>query len=139
MTARAALAVSRAARTAVLAAVLAAPAPAGARAADAPAVLDHVPVAVRNLEWAVAGYRALGFAIKPGRHHSNGISNAPVKLPGGGGLELITADAEVDALKAHCRRLLAAGEGSAFLALRAPDGDALAAALCGGGGVRPRR
>lgn len=91
--------------------------------------LDHIPVAVRDLDRAVATYRALGFAIKPGRPHANGIRNAHVKFGDGPGIELITADEAVDDLTARYRSLLADGDGPAFLALRAPDTDGLRAAL----------
>jgi hypothetical protein len=94
---------------------------------------DHIPLAVRDLDGALARYRALGFAIKPGRHHANGIRNAHVKFPDGSGLELITARAPVDPLTQRYVEFLAHGDGPAFLALRAPDHDRLAAALRRGG------
>jgi len=36
--------------------------------------LDHIPVAVRNLDSAAHRYRELGFVLKPGRPHANGAS-----------------------------------------------------------------
>jgi len=104
-------------------------------AAQRPAIvgLDHIPVAVRDLERATSTYRALGFAVKPGRFHANGIRNAHVKFPDGAGIELLTAPKAVDALSAHYVDLLRAGEGPAFFAFHARDTRRLHAALRDGG------
>jgi hypothetical protein len=83
--------------------------------------LDHVPIAVRDLEGAAATYRKLGFSLKPGRPHANGIRNQHVKFPDGTELELITAPAARDALTTTYRRHLRLGDGPAFLALFTPD------------------
>jgi catechol 2,3-dioxygenase-like lactoylglutathione lyase family enzyme len=89
----------------------------------APAVvgLDHVPIAVADLDQAADRYRALGFTLKPGRPHANGITNQHAKFADGTELELITAPAARDALTTTYRRHLAQGDGPAFLALFAPD------------------
>jgi catechol 2,3-dioxygenase-like lactoylglutathione lyase family enzyme len=100
--------------------------------------LDHVPIAVADLEKAAERYRALGFALKPGRPHDIGIRNLHVMFPDGTELELITAPAARDALTATYRRHLAAGDGPAFLALYAPSPDTAAARL-DAAGVRYRR
>jgi catechol 2,3-dioxygenase-like lactoylglutathione lyase family enzyme len=86
--------------------------------------LDHIPIAVRDLERAAADYRSLGFALKPGRPHANGITNQHVKFRDGTELELITAPAARDALTTTYRKHLAEGDGPAFLALFAPGVDA---------------
>jgi catechol 2,3-dioxygenase-like lactoylglutathione lyase family enzyme len=83
--------------------------------------LDHVPIAVTDLEAAAAAYRALGFTLKPGRPHDNGIRNEHAKFADGTELELITAPDARDALTTTYRRHLAQGDGPAFLALFAPD------------------
>jgi catechol 2,3-dioxygenase-like lactoylglutathione lyase family enzyme len=83
--------------------------------------LDHVPVAVRDLEAAGATYRRLGFVLKPGRPHANGIRNLHAKFPDGTEIELITAPAATDSLTSTYRRHLEAGDGPAFLALYAPS------------------
>ena len=83
--------------------------------------LDHVPIAVRDLEAAAETYKRLGFALKPGRPHDNGIRNQHVKFPDGTELELITAPEARDALTTTYRKHLEAGDGPAFLALYAPD------------------
>jgi hypothetical protein len=95
--------------------------------------LDHIPTAVRDLDQAQADYRALGFAIKPGRPHANGLRNAHIKFANGAGLELITATAGRDALSNAYLGFLRAGEGPAYLGLHAPDPERAAAALRGAG------
>ena len=91
--------------------------------------IDHMPVAVSDLEAAQTRFRALGFTLKPGRFHANGIRNAHAKFADGSYIELITAPAARDPLTSRYRRLIAAGDGPAFLALLAPDSAALARAL----------
>ena len=91
--------------------------------------LDHIPIAVNDLEQAAEDYRALGFALKPGRPHDNGIRNQHVKFPDGTELELITAPAARDALTAKYRQHLAHGDGPAFLAFFAPSRQAAMARL----------
>jgi len=56
--------------------------------------IDHIPLAVADLERATADFEALGFTLKPGRPHKNRLRNAHVKLPGGTEIELITAPTE---------------------------------------------
>ena len=82
--------------------------------------LDHIPIAVSDLAAAAERYRALGFSLKPGRPHDNGITNQHVKFPDGTELELITAPEARDALTTKYRRHLASGDGPAFLAFFAP-------------------
>jgi Glyoxalase-like domain len=40
--------------------------------------LDHVVLAVHDLDAAAVRYRRLGFALKPGRPHQNGIRNEAI-------------------------------------------------------------
>jgi catechol 2,3-dioxygenase-like lactoylglutathione lyase family enzyme len=82
--------------------------------------LDHIPVAVRDLDLAARRYRELGFALKPGRPHANGIRNQHVKFPDGTEIELITAPEARDPLTTKYRQHLAEGDGPAFLAFFAP-------------------
>jgi catechol 2,3-dioxygenase-like lactoylglutathione lyase family enzyme len=77
--------------------------------------IDHLPLAVMDLERAAEIYKRLGFSIKPGRLHADGIRNKHIKFEDGGGIELITAQRAVDALTANYVRLLAQSEGPAFL------------------------
>jgi catechol 2,3-dioxygenase-like lactoylglutathione lyase family enzyme len=79
--------------------------------------LDHVPIAVNDLARAAEDYKALGFALKPGRPHEDGIENQHVKFTDGTELELIAAPEARDTLTATYRRHLANGDGPAFMGL----------------------
>jgi len=84
--------------------------------------IDHVPVAVGDLDRAGERYRALGFALKQGRPHDDGIRNLHVKFTDGTEIELITAAAATDDPTRTYLEHLKAGDGPAFLALfAAPD------------------
>jgi catechol 2,3-dioxygenase-like lactoylglutathione lyase family enzyme len=87
--------------------------------------LDHIPLAVRDLDASKADFEALGFVLKPGRPHANGLRNAHVKFPDGTEIELITAPAATDALTSEYHTWLKDGDGPAFLGLYAPDLGAL--------------
>jgi hypothetical protein len=91
--------------------------------------LDHIPIAVNDLAAAASRYRALGFSLKPGRPHPNGIRNEHAKFPDGTELELITAPEAKDNLTAQYRRHLESGDGPAFLAFFAPDRDVVSRRL----------
>jgi hypothetical protein len=95
------------------------------RAAQPIAGVDHIPIAVRDLDAAAAQYRLLGFTLKPGTLHPNSILNMHAKHADGTELELITATEPRDALAEKYLRYIAAGDGPAFLALHA-DLDAVA-------------
>ncbi len=95
--------------------------------------LDHIPVAVRDLDDAMATYQAMGFVLKPGRPHANGIRNAHVKFPDGSGIELLSVRDSLDALSGQYVHHLQAGDGPAFLALHARDTARLRSILHAGG------
>ena len=95
--------------------------------------LDHIPVVVRDLDSAAATYRAMGFALKPGQPHPNGLRNTHVKFPDGAGIELLTAPSATDELTAHYVDVLRTGDGPAFVAFHARDTAGLHAALRAGG------
>ena len=76
--------------------------------------LDHIPGAVSDLDRAKAGYEAMGFVLKPGRAHANGIRNLHAKFPDGTEIELITATAARDALSAEYVAWLKGGDGPPF-------------------------
>jgi catechol 2,3-dioxygenase-like lactoylglutathione lyase family enzyme len=79
--------------------------------------VSHVNIAVADLERASADYARLGFALKEGRPHPDGIRNRHVKFRDGTEIELITAPEATDALTTHYRQLIQAGDGPAFLSL----------------------
>ncbi|HEX2203133.1 MAG TPA: VOC family protein, partial [Longimicrobium sp.] len=91
--------------------------------------LDHVPIAVRDLEAAKRAYGALGFSFKPGYPHPNTLLNQHVKFADGSALELITASEPRDSLAAYYLAFLAEGEGGAFLSLDAGAVDTIAARI----------
>ncbi len=97
--------------------------------ADLVAGIDHVPIAVANLDSAAAHFARLGFALKPGRPHENGIRNVHIKFPDGTELELITAPEVRDDLTREYRAFLEHGDGPAFVALYAPDKEKLSESL----------
>ena len=83
--------------------------------------IDHIPVVVADLEKAQADFRAMGFAIKPGRYHADGIANAHVKFLDGTEIELITASKAVDALTSEYLGKLKSSEGPVYFGLFSPD------------------
>lgn len=88
--------------------------------------LDHVIVAVEDLEPAVASYRKTGFTIKPGRPHQNGLFNAHIKFFEGTQLELMSVPGPpTDVIARGYHEFLRDGEGGAFVAFRASDDNVL--------------
>ena len=83
--------------------------------------LDHVPLAVLELENAAETYRKLGFTLKPGREHDNSIMNQHIKFSDGTEIELITALDALDPLATEYLGFLASGDGAAFVGFYAPD------------------
>ena len=91
-----------------------------AAAADARVIVDHVPIAVRDLEAATAHYRdRLGYSIKPGRPHPNSVLNSHQKFRDATQLELITATEPRDEMAADYISFLRGGDGAAYLSLSA--------------------
>jgi Glyoxalase-like domain len=99
--------------------------PRGVSAADALAAIDHIPIAVMDLDSVSARYKALGFTLKPGRPHDNSLLNNHAKYSDGSELELLTATRPKDDLAAKYLRFIAEGDGPAFLALRSANLDAV--------------
>lgn len=81
--------------------------------------LDHVTIGVADLERATAAFAALGFELKPGRPHPNGIRNVHAKFEDGTEIELLTVRDPTDELTRWYGDFIAAGGGGAFLALEA--------------------
>ena len=82
-----------------------------------PTNIDHISIAVQELEGTILDFQQLGFTIKPGRLHKNSINNAHIKFADGSALELITASEPKDKLAAHYLHFLKNGDGAAYLAL----------------------
>ena len=105
---------------------------AGAACAENPGALagiDHIPLAVRDLQVASENFRRFGFSIKPGRDHAAGIRNCHIKFPDGSGLELITVGSASDDLSAAYLEHLRAGDGPAYVSFHVRDAAKLASAL----------
>jgi hypothetical protein len=79
--------------------------------------VDHIPVVVTDLDKAQADFRAMGFVIKAGRFHADGIRNAHVKFRDGTEIELITASKAVDALTSEYVAKMKTSEGPVYFGL----------------------
>ena len=82
--------------------------------------IDHVNIAVKDLETARRQYENLGFSIKPGPLHENSILNAFTKFKDGNFLELITSSKGADNLSSWYLQFIQknpSGAG-AFVALK---------------------
>ncbi|MCG8467184.1 MAG: VOC family protein [Gemmatimonadetes bacterium] len=99
------------------------------RAPDSGLRLDHVPIAVDDLDALADRMRdEIGFSLKPGRPHENGLENRHVKFADGSALELMTVDEPRDALALRYADLIDVGGGGAYLALSGRSVDELAEA-----------
>ena len=88
--------------------------------AQAQIQIDHVVVAVSNLDSASLGFRNLGFTQKEGRLHTNGLLNRHIKFLDGTELELMTVIGEPkDEMAKGYYNFLESGEGGAFIAFQA--------------------
>jgi len=91
--------------------------------------IDHVVWAVDDLDSAAATFRGLGFTIREGTRHPNGLRNRHVKFGDGSYLELMAVEGEPrDSLATGYATFLDRGEGGAFLALRADPAPVMDAA-----------
>jgi hypothetical protein len=64
----------------------------------------------------------MGFTVKPGRPHQNGIENVSIKFADGSYVELITAHHGTDSLAKQYEEKLKTGEGASYLFLRDSTG-----------------
>jgi len=97
-----------------------------------PFKLDHIIIAVGDLDQAIAEYQALGFnAFYGGKHASGTTQNALVCFADGSYLELLapTGEPRTDMNAADFSGLLQQGKGLAGYALLSDDFDADSAAL----------
>ena len=91
--------------------------------------IDHVVIAVDDLDEASATYGRLGFRLKEGRLHANGLENRHIKFEDGTSLELMTVAGEPeDEMAAAYAQYLDSGEGGIYLALLGQQEDVLNAA-----------
>jgi len=89
-----------------------------------------MPLAVADFEQASDTYRKLGFSLKPGRLHENGIRNNHVKFKDGSGMELLNPPSKsVDAMTAHFLEHPKQGDGPAYISFHARDTGKLLVAL----------
>lgn len=91
--------------------------------------LDHLPLAVADLESAAANFGKLGFLIKPGRPHGNGLRNQHIKFPNGEGIELMTVRDPKDSLAREYDDWLKGGDGPSFWSIYSADLAALTTRL----------
>ncbi len=83
--------------------------------------LDHITIAVSDLDKATKSYSDLGFTFKDGRLHSNGLLNKHIKFKDGSSVELMTVKGDPgDELAERYRDFLDLKVGGIFIALRAP-------------------
>lgn len=80
--------------------------------------IDHVISVHTNLDTAAERYSEMGFTIKPGRLHSNGLLNAHIKFQNNSSYELMSVVGEpMDDLARNYKALLDKGEGGVFIAI----------------------
>jgi hypothetical protein len=98
--------------TAAIVLILSAAAPASA------ARFDHFNVVVRDLEKSIGDLEALGFTVKRGKPHGNGVLNAFIKMKDRSYIEMISVQNPTDELARHFSKVLEErGETAVFLAL----------------------
>lgn len=91
-----------------------------------------VIVAVSDIETASSSYERLGFTIKPGKLHDNGLLNAHIKLPNKTNIELMSLLGEPgDDIAGKYSSFLEQGEGGAYLELTGSDPDSFSDDLKG--------
>lgn len=102
-------------------------APSACVAPAAAVAVDHVVFVVGDLAAATDSFRALGFTIKPGRLHPDGLLNAHAKFVSAQEVELMSlATPPAGPIAAGYAGLLAQGEGGAYLALGTSELDEVA-------------
>ncbi len=76
----------------------------------------------------------MGFTLKPGRFHDDGIRDNHVKFPDGSGIELLAPpEHAVDEMTVNYLALLHQGDGPAYISFHARNTDQLTGALSGSG------
>jgi len=99
-----------------------------------PIGIDHIVIAVNNLDDTIADYTAAGFTVTPGGEHKGGASaNVLVTFQDGAYFELIAFKGEGGGAPGWRSTLESAGEGLVDFALRTNDLDAEVEVLKGNG------
>lgn len=80
--------------------------------------IDHVISVVRDLDKATAEHIAMGFTLKPGRLHQNGLLNAHIKFRNGTSYELMSVQGNAkDKMARTYLQLMQEKEGGVYIAL----------------------
>ena len=80
--------------------------------------IDHVISVVHDLDMEVEKYERMGFTIKPGTIHDNGLVNAHIKFANNSAFELMSiVGSPNDAIAQRYRSLLDDGEGGVYICL----------------------
>lgn len=84
---------------------------------------DHAVVVVDDIEAASGTYRSLGFTVKPGRLHDNGLLNSFIEFSDSTELELmsIVGEAKDHSARGYANILSESGESGAYIALTGPE------------------
>jgi glyoxalase-like protein len=92
------------------------------RARPGTPTLNHVVIAVHNLDTAATPFSRLGFTLKPGQLHPNNLLNRHIKFRDQTELELITLQgAPLDRMAREYADLISLGDGGAYVALQVFD------------------
>ncbi|MEQ9468184.1 MAG: VOC family protein [Ekhidna sp.] len=92
--------------------------------------IDHVITVVPNLDEAIDEYGKMGFSVKKGRLHDNGLTNAHIKFQNQSSIELMSIVGEPkDEMARNYQSLLNAGIKGAYLALSGLSLDSIEVAL----------
>ncbi len=84
--------------------------------------IDHVIAVYKDLDSIKNIYTEMGFTIKPGRLHENGLTNAHIKFKNGSGFELMSvSDGNEDHLSSLYKALLNDKEGGVYVCLTGLD------------------
>ncbi len=88
--------------------------------------IDHAITVVSDMDMAKNKYNALGFYVKDGRLHENGLLNAHIKFANQSSFELMTVKGiPKDPMSQEYQSLLENSEGGVFLALTGHHHDSL--------------
>ncbi|GHE70763.1 VOC family protein [Roseivirga thermotolerans] len=92
--------------------------------------IDHVVYAYSNLDSAKNRFASMGFTLKPGKLHSNGLLNAHVKFENGSYVELMSLKGQpTDDVALKYKTLIEQHYTGAYLALTGPEHHKIVLAL----------